>query len=100
MPASGTLASEMPYAFVNDVAASWEDYRLFAKAFEGPVPDGLVLHAAGPTDEGIRIIAVWESEDAWERFRADRLVTDLETVAHVPATFRPLNATHVVRGNR
>ena len=91
----------MPYAFVNDVAASWEHYQRFAKAFEGPLPDGLVLHAAGPTDEGFRIIAVWESEDAWERFRADRLGTDVENVenvAHVPPTFRPLQATHVVQG--
>jgi hypothetical protein len=90
----------MPYAFVNDVAASWEHYRRFAKALEGPIPDGLVLHAAGPTDEGFRIIAVWESEEAWERFRADRLGTDVENVAHVPPTFRPLHATHLVQGRR
>ncbi len=88
----------MTYAFVNDVAASWEHYQRFAKALEGPVPVGLVLHAAGPTDEGFRIIAVWESEDAWERFRADRLGADVETVAHIPPTFRALHATHVVRG--
>ena len=81
----------MPYAFVNDVAASWEHYRRFAKALEGPIPDGLVLHAAGPTDEG---------EEAWERFRADRLGTDVENVAHVPPTFRPLHATHLVQGRR
>src|SRR4029079_3098718 len=60
-------SSDMPYAFVNDVAASWEHYQRFERAFEGAIPDGLVLHAAGPTDEGFRIIAVWESEDAWER---------------------------------
>jgi hypothetical protein len=88
----------MTYAFVNDVAASWEHYQRFAKAFEGPTPDGLVLHAAGPTDEGFRIIAVWESEDAWERFRADRLGADPETVTHVPPTFRALHAAHVVHG--
>lgn len=87
----------MPYAFVNDVAASWEHYEAFAKAFSGPVPEGLVLHAAGPTDEGFRIIAVWESEDAWERFRADRLGPDVETVAHVAPTFRALNAIHIVQ---
>ena len=90
----------MTYAFVNDVAASWERYARFAQAFAGPTPEGLVVHAAGPTDEGFRIIAVWESEDAWERFRADRLGADAETVAHVPPTFRPLNAMHVVRGGK
>jgi hypothetical protein len=90
----------MPYAFVSDVAASWEQYEPFAQALEGPVPQGLVIHAAGPTDEGFRIIAVWESEAAWARFREDRLGADAENVAHVAPTFRPLNATHVVHGPR
>lgn len=98
-PYTGTAhARGVVYAFVNDVAASWEQYERFAKAFEGPTPEGLLLHAAGPTDEGFRIIAVWESEDAWARFRDTRLGTDVESVAHVPPTFRALHATHVVHG--
>jgi len=84
------------YAFVTDFAASWEHYQRFAEALDGPTPAGLVLHAAGPTDEGFRIIAVWDSEDAWERFRADRLGSDTETIAHVPPVFRALRPTHVV----
>jgi hypothetical protein len=88
----------MPFAFVNDVAASWERYGPYAQAFEGPTPQGLVIHAAGPTDEGFRIIAVWESEEAWERFRAERLGPRVEAMAHVAPTFRPLHATHVVQG--
>ena len=47
--------------------------RGFAAALAGPVPEGLILHAAGPTDEGFRIIALWECEEAWQRFVADRL---------------------------
>lgn len=88
----------MTYAFVNDVAASWEHYQRFADALDGPAPDGLVLHAAGPTDEGFRIIEVWETEGAWERFRAERLGAALETDAHVPPVFRALRPAHVVRG--
>jgi hypothetical protein len=38
------------YAFVEDIAASWEQYGRFAAALEGPIPDGLLFHAAGPTD--------------------------------------------------
>ena len=57
----------MPYAFVQDVAASWEQYERLAGALIEPAPAGLVLHVAGPTDEGFRIIAVWESEEAWQR---------------------------------
>jgi hypothetical protein len=88
----------MPYAFVEDIAASWEHYGRFAAAFAGPPPDGLLLHAAGPTDEGFRIIGVWESEAAWDRFRADRLGAAAESVGEVPATVRVLRPAHVVHG--
>lgn len=58
----------MSYAFVEDVAATWESYERFAAGFERSRPEGLILHAAGRTDEGVRIIEVWESEEAWHRF--------------------------------
>jgi hypothetical protein len=83
------------YAFVEDIAASWERYERFAAAFEGPLPDGLLLHAAGPTDEGFRIIGIWESEDAWLRF-ASRLVGDDAP----PSVVRTLRPAHVVYGER
>ena|SRR6187397_1085700 len=85
------------YAFVEDVAASWEHYQRFAAALEGPTPVGLILHAAGPTDEGFRIIGVWESEDAWQRFRKERLDPDAEDVAQIPPTFRALRTRHIVQ---
>ena len=31
---------------------------------------GLLAHAAGPTDNGWRVVDVWESEDAFQRFGA------------------------------
>jgi hypothetical protein len=86
------------FAFVEDIAASWEHYERFAAALKGPTPEGLLLHAAGPTDEGFRIIGIWESEEAWQRFRADRLSPDAEAVAHVPPTFRALRPAHIVEG--
>jgi hypothetical protein len=83
----------MSYAFVQDVPASWHDYqRLSAPALE-PVPAGLILHAAGPTDEGFRIVAVWESETAWQRFRTERLTPAIARrggPARPESTFRDL----------
>jgi hypothetical protein len=91
----------VPYAFVEDIAASWEHYQRFAAALEGIEPEGLILHAAGPTDEGFRIIGIWESEEAWQRFREDRLDPRAEAVGQIPPTFRALRATHVdQRGGR
>lgn len=88
----------MPYAFVEDIAATWEQYARFAAAFDGPPPDGLLLHVAGPTDEGFRIIGVWESEAAWDRFRADRLGAEAEAVGEAQPTVRVLRPAHLVQG--
>ena len=84
----------MSYVVVEDVAASWEHYGRFAEALSGPAPAGLILHAAGPTDEGFRIVGVWESEAAWHRFAAQ---LDQETAfrRQVRRTLRP---EHVVYG--
>jgi hypothetical protein len=86
------------YALVEDVAASWESYERFAADLEQSLPEGLILHAAGRTDEGVRIIEVWQSEEAWRRFAegADR-ATDgrLSSAArHV----RDLTPAHLVLG--
>jgi hypothetical protein len=89
------------YAFVQDVAASWEHYERVAGVLVEPAPEGLVLHVAGPTDEGFRIIAVWESEEAWQRFRGERLlpaVAALGGPSRPEPTFRDLRAAHVVVG--
>lgn len=90
----------MSYAFVEDIAASWEQYEPFAAALDGPAPPGLIVHAAGPTDEGFRIIGLWESEEAWHRFLAERLGATLGEAAQVPPVFRALRPAHIVFGQR
>jgi hypothetical protein len=87
----------MSYALVEDVAASWETYARIASCLDGSLPDGLILHAAGRTDEGFRIIEVWESEEAWRRFAelADR--RDGRPVG-APRQVRELRPARVVLG--
>jgi hypothetical protein len=82
------------YVVVEDVAASWEHYQQIADALGASAPDGLVLHAAGPTDEGFRIVAFWESESAWHSFAA-QLGPEPGSRRQVRRTFRP---QHVVLG--
>lgn len=91
----------MAYAFVQDVAATWEHYRRVAAPTVEPLPDGLLLHLAGPTDEGFRVINVWTSEDAWRRFHEERLAPAIAALggpARPEATFRDLHAVHVLVG--
>jgi hypothetical protein len=88
----------MSYVVVEDVAASWEQYQRFADALAGPAPAGLVVHTAGPTDEGFRIVAVWESEQAWRRFA--KQVRPAEASPAPLEVFRALHPAHVVYGGR
>ena len=87
----------MSFAFVQDIAATWQQYERFASAI-AVRPEGLVLHVAGPTDEGVRIIGVWESEAAWERFKAEFELEVAPPGPPTPTTFRALQPRHVVFG--
>jgi hypothetical protein len=86
----------MSYVIVEDVAASWEQYGQFAAALAGPAPAGLIVHAAGPTDEGFRIVALWESEEAWSRFAES--VGSAQASPAPPQVVRALRPEHVVYG--
>jgi hypothetical protein len=86
----------MSYVIVEDVAASWEQYAHLAAALAGPAPAGLIVHAAGPTDEGFRVVALWESEEAWRRF-AERGGPANASPAP-PHVVRALRPEHVVYG--
>jgi hypothetical protein len=90
----------MSYAFIQDVPAGWDSYERVAAAIGDEPPDGLIVHVAGPTDSGFRVIEVWESKDAWERFRDERLRPVVKTVAgdgpaHQPI-FQPLDVRHML----
>lgn len=72
-----------------------------AAALGEPAPDGLILHVAGPTEEGFRTIDLWECEHAWGTFRSSRLQ---EATVALWASFRPrstlrgLGPTNIVLG--
>jgi hypothetical protein len=89
----------MSYAFVQDVAASWQDYKDSMAGLMDPAPAGLILHVAGPTEEGVRVIDIWESEQAWRRFQQERVAPAIAALggpARPAPTFRDLHGEHVV----
>jgi hypothetical protein len=89
----------MSYALVEDIPASWERYQVIARSL-GRAPRGLLVHVAGPTDEGFRIIEVWESEADWLAFSSqlEAALDSVEVVA-IRTTVRDLRAVHVVIGD-
>jgi hypothetical protein len=66
---------------------------------EGQLPEGCVAHIAGPTEEGFRVITVWDSEDQYQRFREEKLLPAIQEVASgeaegPPAEVQPVH-THI-----
>jgi hypothetical protein len=89
----------MSYALIEDVPATWEQYGAVARSVD-LAPRGLLLHVAGPTDEGFRIIQVWESEAAWQRFSEalDDALGLVQPGVVLRTVVRDLRAMHVVVG--
>jgi hypothetical protein len=50
------------------------------------LPDGCQVHIAGPVDQGWRVITVWESREAFDRFREEKLLPAFQELAGGGAT--------------
>jgi hypothetical protein len=61
------------------------------------LPDGCELHIGGPVEQGWRVITVWESQEAFDRFRKERLLPTIRELAggESPPTAEPeVNPVH------
>jgi len=89
----------MSYAIVEDIPASWEHHAAVAPTGDR-IPRGLLLHVAGPTDEGFRIIEIWRSEADWQRFalKFKDAVDSIDPVAGRRTVVRDLRAPYLVVG--
>ena len=45
---------------------------------DGGLPKGQTYHAAGATDDGWVVVALWDSRESWERFRSETLLPGLQ----------------------
>ena len=72
----------MAYGIVHHFpGGTQEQYEAsIAVVHPGPdkLPDGQILHAAGPSAGGWTIMAVHETQDSWEHFRDTILIPRLE----------------------
>jgi hypothetical protein len=60
----------------------------------GPSPPGRLFHVAGPTEEGWMVVDVWETQEAFEEFLAERLLPIARQVgffASLPQSFSVYN---------
>ncbi len=73
----------MTFGVVQDMPGVREDeYRRVEKHLGPDRPPGLLAHVSGPTEEGWRIVNVWEDEAAYRRFTSERLLRAAGLAAH------------------
>lgn len=68
----------MSYAVIHQFpGGNREQYEASVAAVhpaDGRLPDGQILHIAGPSADGWTIVAIHDSKASWERFRDDVLM--------------------------
>jgi len=47
---------------------------------DGSLPEGQTYHAAGATDDGWIVVALWDSRESYERFREKTLMPGLQAL--------------------
>ena len=98
----------MPVGILLDTSEGSQDtYEALTRQIFGTLqpetlPEGLILHTAGPRDEGgWRVIDVWESEDAFWRFFDAQLLPAAQELGQAPPDSRPeFFAIHNMIGQR
>ena len=91
----------MAYATVMEFDVDLDTHRKIIDAAGDDPITGLIVHAAGPIDAGIRSIDLWESKEDSERFFAERLMpamASLEMAGGPPLSFEELDVPVLLRG--
>jgi hypothetical protein len=93
----------MTRAYVRDVkGATLADYDLVMSELGSSRPAGLICHVAGEANGGLRVIDVWESQAAFERFEHERLEPARRKALGQrgpvqPGTIEALDVHHLIR---
>ncbi len=70
----------MSYAFSQDMPSGKDMYTKLSDEIGDEVPKGLIVHLAFETKTGMRIVDLWESEEDFDRFGAERMHPAMDKV--------------------
>ena len=78
----------MAWGFISELPVGRDEYdRLNGEI--GDDPPGLILHTASEKDGKMRIIDIWESKDAYERFEQATLMPAMGRIGAEPPAGGP-----------
>jgi hypothetical protein len=84
------IDKEETVAIMNHHTGSQWNQALYDEIFERVIPDrsnpptGLVAHFGAPAESGWQVVEIWESQDAWDRFRKDTLIPAAQDMGAPP----------------
>ena len=90
----------MAVVIVNEIEGGTQDFyeSVNPKVMEGgQMPDGCQLHIAGPTDNGWRVITVWDSDEQFQQFRDQKLIPALREAGSEQRIAPQINSNPVYR---
>lgn len=68
----------MAYATLMEFEVDLDTHIKIGDALGDAPVEGLILHAAGPSERGVRSLDVWERKEDSERFFTDRMLPALQ----------------------
>ena len=78
----------MAWGFISELPVGREEYDRLNAEIHGD-PPGLILHTSSEKDGKMRIIDVWESKDAYERFEQETLMPAMGRIGAEPPAGGP-----------
>ena len=70
----------MPFGITNRFkGGTSEQYETVVAHVHPPqgLPAGQIYHAAGPTEDGWIVVAIWDKRESWDKFRDETLLPKL-----------------------
>ncbi|MEA2349706.1 MAG: hypothetical protein QOG86_647 [Thermoleophilaceae bacterium] len=91
----------MAIVMIQDTPAPAPDMEMYDKVndvlgVDDNPPDGLIVHTASKTDDGMVIVDVWESREAFDRFSEERLMPAIREVMGDQGGGEPRSRFHEV----
>jgi hypothetical protein len=74
----------MTYAMTQEIPVDWATFEKINAELGPETPDGLVVHVAGPSTNGVRMITVWQTKEAFDRFGEEQLLPALQRIGVEP----------------
>ena len=90
----------MAWGFIQELPVSAEEYDRIDNAIGGD-PEGLIIHTASEKNGRIRVIDIWESKDAYQRFESEQLMPAIQRLGvQAPSEPPPMEEfeVHNMRG--